>query len=58
MELGARADNAPPGSSAGALLVYGRSAPYTDLVHQDVNYEAEADRLHRIISCRAPHGLR
>ena len=35
--------------------MYGRSAAYFDLVHQDLNYEGEADRLHRIISCRAPH---
>ena len=40
--------------AAGASL-YEHSAAYFDLVHQDVKYEAEAERLERIISCRVPH---
>jgi SAM-dependent methyltransferase len=36
-------------------LLYEHSAAYFDRVHQDVNYEVEAERLERIISCRVPH---
>jgi SAM-dependent methyltransferase len=37
-----------------ARLLYSRSAPYYDLFHGDVDYEAEADRLHRLIAPRIP----
>ena len=37
-----------------ARLLYARSAPYYDLFHSDVDYEAEADRLHRLIESRVP----
>ncbi len=35
-----------------ARLLYARSAPYYDLFHEDVDYEAEAGRLHRLIRAR------
>jgi SAM-dependent methyltransferase len=38
-----------------AQLLYARSAPYYDLFNDDVDYGAEADRLHRLILARNPH---
>ena len=34
--------------------VYARSAPFYDLFHSDLDYGAEADRLHRLVESRAP----
>ena len=34
--------------------VYARSAPFYDLFHSDLDYGAEAARLHRLVESRAP----